>query len=210
MRPVFLLITLLAAPAFAQPELPLPQLFTVIGVAADDTLNVRQGPSASTPDVGDLTPNQTVEILMLSDDGKWGMVSTGENIGWVATRLLTRTPGTTGDGISLPYGLPVHMSCSGAEPFWAAEIVSGHSIMITDFSYDNPTPHSYPMLGMTKPVNTGPYVYGFVSQPLSGVIRRETCDDGMSDTQYGWSIEILKAKQDGVSMISGCCQATLN
>ncbi len=210
MRYFILLFALLAAPALAQIEQLLPQLFTVTGVAVGDTLNVRAAPNASAEDIGDLRPNQTVEILSFSDDGNWGMVSAGENIGWVAAHFLTLTPGTTGDGISLPYGLPLALSCSGTEPFWAADIISGTSLSMTNYSYDDPVLETYAMLGMSKPVNIGPYVYGFVSPPLSGVIRREYCDDGMSATQYGWRIEILKARADGMSMLTGCCQAMLN
>lgn len=210
MRYLILLFALLSAPALAQSSLPLPQLFTVTNVAADDSLNVRASPMAGAQDIGDLRPDQTVEILALSEDGNWGQVSAGENIGWVAMHFLTPTPNTTGDGISLPYGVPLALSCSGTEPFWTADIISGTSLSITNYSYDDPVLETYTMLGMSKPVNIGPYVYGFVSPPLSGVIRRESCDDGMSATQYGWRIEILKARKDGMSMLTGCCQATLN
>jgi len=210
MRHFILLFFLLAAPALAQSDLPLPQLYTVTGVAMDDTLNVRATPNANAEDIGDLRPDQTVEILKLSADGAWGMVSAGENIGWVATRFLALTQGTTGDGIALPYGLPLALSCSGTEPFWTGDIISGTSLSMTNYSYDDPVLETFAMLGMSKPVNIGPYVYGFVSPPLSGVIRREYCDDGMSATQYGWRIEILKARADGMSMLTGCCQATLN
>ena len=211
MKPFFLTIALaVAAPALAQPDLPLPLLYTVTGVASDDTLNVRALPAASAEDIGDLQPYQTIEILNLSDDGKWGMVSAGENTGWVSTRYLTPTPGTTGDGISLPYGLPLHMFCTGTEPFWSAAIDSGVSLTITDYSDITPTPRSYAMLGMSKPVNVGPYVYGFSSPPLTGVIRRSYCDDGMSEARFGWTIDIVKTRKDGISMLSGCCRATLN
>ena len=201
---------LLATPALSQADLPLPQLYTVVGVAEDDTLNVRESPSGRAADIGDLKPHETVEVLTISDDGQWGMVSAGENIGWVSTRFLSRTPNTTGDGGALPYGVPLRLSCYGAEPFWTADITSGTSISIMNYSDNSPTRKTYPMLGMAKPVNMGPYVYGFLSPPLSGVLRREYCDDGMSDTQAGWSIEILKARGNGMSMLVGCCQATLN
>ncbi len=207
MRNLILFFTLSFSSALAQPELPLPLLYTVTGVAADDTLNVRETPNAHAEDVGDLLPGQTVEVLELSDDGKWGMVSAGENIGWVAARFLTLTQGTTGDGITLPYGVPLRMACSGTEPFWSAEIVSGKSFKIINYSEDNPRPTTYAMQGMSKPVNIGPYVYGFISPPVSGVIRREICDDGMSDSLYGWSIDLLRRDQGGVFMLTGCCSA---
>ncbi len=198
----------LAGPALAQQPLPLPLLFTVTGIAEDDTLNVRDTPSASAPDVGDIALGEIVEIVRFSDDGKWGMVANEANFGWVSTHYLTRTPNSTGDGISLPYGVPLALSCSGGEPFWSLDIASGRTITLTEFDAENPTPITYPMQGLAKPLDTGAFTYGFSSPPVTGVIRNvEECRD-MSYFIYGWAIDLVIQKDSGVYMLSGCCTAT--
>lgn len=209
MRKFLSLVCIAASPALAQPALPLPQLYVVTGVAANDTLNIRQAPRASAEDIGDLQPGEATDVLAFSEDGKWAKVPGNEATGWVAARFLTLVPNATGNGTDLPYGMPRHMQCEGAEPFWDADIRAGKSLTITDYSFDNPAPARHAMRGVSKPVNVGPYVYGFAAPPYAGVIRREYCDDGMSEIQYGWSIDLLEIGKDDVYMMSGCCTATL-
>ena len=51
----------LAAPALSDSP---PTYWRVTDVAADDTLNVRAGPSATSPDIGDLPPDAGNLILL--------------------------------------------------------------------------------------------------------------------------------------------------
>lgn len=209
MRFLIFLAFMAASPVLAQPALPLPQLYTVVGVAANDTLNIRQEPQADSADIGDLQPGQSIDVLAFSADGKWAKVSGGEATGWVAARFLALVPDATGDGVALPYGVPLHLQCIGAEPFWSADIRAGDSLTITDYSFENAAPTRFAMRGISKPVNVGPNIYGFAAPPYTGVFRRGYCDDGMSEAEYGWQIELLELGKDDVFMLSGCCTAAL-
>lgn len=66
----------LSTPALAQDIYP--ALHDVTGVAADDVLNIRSEPSASSPIIGTFSPFETdVEVVALSPDGGWGRVNAG-------------------------------------------------------------------------------------------------------------------------------------
>lgn len=66
-----------------------PALYHVIDVADDDVLNVRAQPDAQSAIIGTLLHDEAdVEVMALSDDGKWGLINVGENAGWVAIRFL--------------------------------------------------------------------------------------------------------------------------
>ena len=208
MRSLILIFTLLGLPASAQPELPLPRLYTVTGVASNDTLNVREAPNASALDIGDLMPGEVAEVLGLAENGTWGKVTFSEGVGWVSMRYMRFMPEAYGDWPVLPYGIPKHLACSGAEPFWGAEITAGNSVVLQDYSFADTTPQTFMITGMSRPVNMGPSRYGFTSPPLSGVIRREYCDDGMSEMEYGWSLDLIGTSRNGETfMYSGCCTA---
>ena len=201
-----LLFCFLASPALAQYQALLPRLYTVTGVAANDTLNVRESPSARAADIGDLYPGETIEVLEFSDDGAWAMVSPIESVGWVSARYLTLTRKADGSEAD-PRALPSEMTCFGTEPFWDAHIQTGVSFSISEMSSGSAVPQVNLILGMARPYNTGPDYFGFIAGPYSGIIRREYCDDGMSDNQYGWSLNLLFSRTGEVGILSGCCRA---
>lgn len=201
-----LILSAFATPAFAQPEFPLPRLYTVTGVAQNDTLNIRQSPSANAPDIGDLNPSQNIEVLEVSDNG-WGLVSQGESAGWVSMRYLRIMPKTMGLGPDLPYGMPSQLECSGTEPFWSVDINTGVSVTFSDYSSQDSSPKTFPMLGAARSANRGAQDYGFISTPFSGVLSRKICDDGMSGRLYGWTFLLLGMKDGQAMMRSGCCSA---
>lgn len=204
---LMLLLCFLTTPVLAQNYPLLPRLYTVTGVAANDTLNIRENPSASAADIGDLLPGQVIEVLELSDDQRWGLVSAVESAGWVSTRYLTLTPKSNGYAAN-EFDLPSEMTCFGTEPFWDANIQTGVSFSMSDFAMANSAPQVSLILGMARPVNVGPDYFGFIAGQYAGVIRREYCDDGMSDNQYGWSLNLLFPREGGVAMLAGCCRAT--
>jgi len=200
------LLCLIATPALAQYQPLLPRLYTVTGVAGNDTLNIRENPSANSADIGDLQPGQNIEVLELSDDSAWALVSAMESTGWVSVRYLTLTrkaDGTEPDA----YSLPSEMSCFGTEPFWSLDLKTGESVSMSEMASGSTAPQHYQILGMARPINVGPDYFGFMAGPYSGIIRREYCDDGMSDNQYGWSLNLLFPRAGGVAMLSGCCSA---
>ncbi len=207
MRLLALFFALIATPLFAQPQFPLPRVYTVTGVAPNDTLNIRQQPRADSPDIGDLQPNQNVEVLALSEDEKWGLISFGEGTGWVATRFLRETPKTQGLSPDLPYGIPSEMACSGTEPFWGLRLLTEQSVTFTDYSDGIGGDRTYQITGVGRATNRGIQHYVFTAPPLTGFLNRATCDDGMSEALFGWELFVVFKRDGQLNMIQGCCTA---
>lgn len=193
-----LLLICVACPAFAD---TLPALYAVTGVAADDTLNIRIDPDASTERIGTLPPNaQDVEVVALSDNGLWGMVNGTERAGWVAMRFLTRQPGP--DWLSMQSPL----TCHGTEPFWTlqanpavgkiglAQIDADIAALTIDWTA--PTSGRPDRIGWHI---SGPATDGFAT------LQTAACNDGMSDQQYGIGIDFFLKSDYGPVGYSGCC-----
>ncbi|SMP13812.1 SH3 domain-containing protein [Shimia sagamensis] len=64
-------------------------MMEVVDIADGDTLNLRTGPAASFPDVGDLSEHMHVDVLAYNEDGKWAQILRQGRIYWVAARYLT-------------------------------------------------------------------------------------------------------------------------
>lgn len=193
-----LIFTLLLIPTlgFAQ-SVELPALYDVTGVAADDTLNVRAGPTVNAEVMDELGPERDgVEVVAFADDRKWGQINIGEGTGWVSMTYMERQPGQ--DPVSKT---PTPLWCYGTEPFWSLEI--GHS----NVSFTDP--------GMDEPALVQPTEYyasvphsprgALVAGDITGFVSREMCSDGMSDRQYAWRIDFLRTGNGGQFMFSGCC-----
>ena len=92
----------------------------VAGVAADDVLNVRAGPSASAEIVGALAPGALVTATSetaTTGSTLWRRISRGDAPpGWVADRFLAPARFETFEGTILP----VAGRCGGFEPGWHA------------------------------------------------------------------------------------------
>ncbi|MCK0122035.1 hypothetical protein MWU61_15890 [Loktanella sp. F6476L] len=107
-------IVLCASPAIAQ---DFPAHFVTDGVAANDTLNIRAMPDGTSDIIGEYGPyTMNIEVIRISNDGKWGLVGLGEQNGWVAMRFLTWSDHQQ------PYEFPRPMSCFGTEPFWSLNV----------------------------------------------------------------------------------------
>lgn len=61
----------------------------VVGVAYNDFLNVRTGPSSRYADVGDLRDGSVVNILGFIPSGKWAIIKWRRNIAYVSAKYLT-------------------------------------------------------------------------------------------------------------------------
>ncbi|MCB1397752.1 MAG: SH3 domain-containing protein [Rhodobacter sp.] len=194
---LLVLALLLAAPTLA-PAQDLPALFRVTGVASNDVLNIRAEPRAQSPVVGAFGPMQTgIEVIALSDDGRWGLVRSQEGVGWSSMRYLQQTsvePWTFGT---------TPLVCSGTEPFWT----------LTFFRPSNRVEYVAPDDSFemrvdveTPPTTLYPRTMGL---PMSGarkgfaVIRQGICSDGMSDRLYGLEVQVYW--QGPHSALSGCC-----
>ncbi|MGA0539534.1 COG3650 family protein [Neotabrizicola sp. VNH66] len=181
----------------AQAE-PFPAAYQVQGVAADDVLNIRAEPSASAPVLGALGPfDINVEVLRLSEDGKWGLVSLAEGAGWVAMRFLRATPP---DDPSL---IPRPFRCVGTEPFWSLTLPARGGM-----EWSTPdTPRTDLTLTEEHVASQGYLVRAKegTTRIYSLTVTREWCSDGMSDREFGFLAKLFIEQPDGNLLLSGCC-----
>ena len=171
-----------------------PALYDVSGVASDDVLNVRAGPSASFEIIGSLAYNATnVEVVEVDEDRQWGLVNIGEQSGWVSLRFMDRQPRWAGS-------FPEVTSCFGTEPFWSLTFDENGG-KLDRLGYDLLSFPPVQRLSSTNRVDR----FAFVSQPVLGTLREEQCSDGMSDRTYGLSIEVITGPAGNLEQLSGCC-----
>lgn len=150
----------------------LPALHRVVGVSSDDVLNIRAQPHAGAPIIGMLAPGADgVEVVALSEDGRWGQVNSGEQAGWSHMRYLQRqTADSWRDGTQ-------GLRCFGTEPFWRLSLF----LPATRFPPTLAIPFSGSRDGMA-------------------VLRGEACNDGMSDQAFGISALIYwRGDTEGLS-----------
>lgn len=197
-----LLCALLGLPFAAGAEV-FPAFFDVTGVAANDVLNVRSAPDAASPIAGALQPSLTgVEVVAVSEDGKWGRLNIGEVSGWAAMAFLK--PQTRPAWIALQGDL----QCSGTEPFWALSVQPQEKKLsmsspearthFMDITAQWPGAEWHQTVGMT--------VEGMGASGMA-VLRGEGCSDGMSDMRFGISIDLFLQDSGGSSAraLRGCC-----
>ncbi|VDC23486.1 COG3650 family protein [Pseudogemmobacter humi] len=189
----FALWLALAAPAAAE---TLPALYRVAGVAAGDALNVRAAPSAAAEVLGVIAPDtRGVEVVGLSEDGRWGLVHSGEGNGWVAMRYLEATPPED------PARIPAPLRCLGTEPFWSLTRAPNGGTWST--------PGAEETLGFPREYVADRGYSAWGEDSLSGsyqlIVTRETCSDGMSDRIYGFSARVFAVSPGGNRLYSGCC-----
>ncbi|MEM6729098.1 MAG: SH3 domain-containing protein [Pseudomonadota bacterium] len=177
---------------------PFPALYDVIDVAQNDVLNIREEPTASSRIVGALSPNAVgVEVVRLDATRRWARVRTFDGMGWASTRFLAQIP-QQGEGFG--QGL----TCAGTEPFW-------------DLNYLPFAPSVFTILGeplgqfdlpFPRRAEGRPNVYGITGPgtdaDLFGILRREMCSDGMSDIEYGLTLDVILHGQDDL-IFTGCC-----
>jgi len=178
---------LAATSAFADDlPLPVPALYDVSGVAADDTLNVRALPDASSDIVGELASDATaVEVVAYSRSSEWGLVNAGEGSGWVSMQFLQDSSVMAG-----AYGLPAFLHCSGTEPFFGVMVTQDGLMVTTPDTIDDPK--VYPIEAVYP---SGPEVIDLSNDVLISWLKDGQsnqarilpgkCSDGMSDRQYG-------------------------
>lgn len=192
-RLVFLLFLSLCGPALAQ---DLPAQFSVTGVAADDVLNIRAAPDAGAEKIGALGPYTiNIEVLDLSENGRWGRIGLPEGNGWVSMRYLERQALAEGTVIPRP------LTCLGTEPFWRIGLY--------------PRGDEYERLGEERQdltlISERPGEDGYQAEwtgngvTYSLVVTRGACGDGMSDRAYGWTGTLYRDSASGAETLLGCC-----
>ena len=198
----------LGAMAQAQ-ELRWPALHDVIGVEADDVLNIRAEPSGSAPVIGTLLPDAVgVEVVGVNKSGAWGRVNTEEQSGWVSLRFLSRRAGQD-------YGDPLNpKSCFGTEPFWFVDLEIGTDsfawlspeaeqtgAVIKRLTSHNQRDIQSMILRFNAPAEAEPLAWNDGVM----VMRPAACSDGMSDRSYGIHADLVVQRSDGSRLLSGCC-----
>lgn len=90
------IVTILEPTPIPSTPQPLPQLYKVVDVAADDVLNVRRGPSVDFAIVGALPPTATgIEMTgpaQQVDASVWAPISAAGVQGWVNAKFLAEMP----------------------------------------------------------------------------------------------------------------------
>lgn len=193
------LLLILSLGALSAEELPAQ--YSVSGVAADDVLNIREAPRAASAKIGELGPYTiNVEVLALSEDGRWGRIGMPEGNGWVAMRYLARQ--------GLPEGevIPRPLSCVGTEPFWRIGLLPrgdeferlGEDRIDLERGDERPGEDGYQAKLSASDGTT-----------YSLVVTRGQCGDGMSDREFGWSGTLYIDRPGGAETLQGCCTLDL-
>lgn len=214
----FLVGTVFTAVIFistAQAQTPdLPALYEISGLSAGEVLNIRAEPEIGTDVIGTLNADAHLqEVVALSTDGNWAQINTGEQSGWASTRFLTDAGGPRWWARDLP------LTCFGTEPFWSSVIFRNDpgSLTLKDQSQSSATGQSF-SLGRFQQVWGNPQW----NQPMNAVmtfddggaqavavVRAESCNDGMSDREYGLSVNLFvddgSGKTSSAAYYGGCC-----
>lgn len=197
-----LLSAFIAQFAFAEPG-----VYKVVGVASDDTLNVRAEPNASSADIGDLAYNaQGVEISGTDTSGNWGSIIWEEGNAWVSMRFLAPDTHPVVAGTRLPTGL----TCSGTEPFWTMKLSDSSAIYSSASGLNLALSLQGSRIAMGQsdyPLQLG---FGSADAVATLLTRPQSCSDGMSDRVYPWSVDLLLNTSGGGAYLLGCCQLPLD
>jgi uncharacterized membrane protein len=174
-----------------------PAPLSVYGVSGNDTLRMRAGPSSSAAEVGSIPPTgEGIEAGDPTENLNWLSVTYKGKTGFVNTSFLAY------GAQAARQRLPVRLQCSGTEPFWAIDV--GYHRAFADLLFSD----SKEELSLADPETSrgfsSPwYLRGTGDEDANFLlIDAEKCSDGMSDTEYSYSLE---AHVGGV-LLKGCCE----
>tara|TARA_R110002049_G_scaffold44333_6_gene130243 strand:+ start:100731 stop:101342 length:612 start_codon:yes stop_codon:yes gene_type:complete len=192
------LLCLLSLPAAATQD-AWPALYDVTGVAASDVLNIRERPNSSAPIVGVLSPAaRNVELIRPNDRETWALVNTREGSGWVSLKFLKRQQE------QWLGKMPPVASCAGTEPFWGIK-VNGQRMTFSGLAFDA---QSYSIIQSGSAQNRRDR-YNLIGSGPSGTaiaaITMQACTDGMSDRDFGLTVDLFLQGTDQWQHLTGCC-----
>lgn len=185
----------------ARTRIDAPAWIEVSGVAPDDVLNARAEPDAAAPIVGQFEPGQgPLEVVEVRETGdqRWGLVSTGEQGGWINLHYAA--------ALDLPMigdsPVPQGTHCSGTEPFWFLEMDETSAVW-SDFEVEDEA------LSITEAQSARsrhwPWLF-VLGDAGYAILTPEQCSDGMSDIPYAWSALILREGEYERTLFEGCCR----
>ncbi|GKY86371.1 SH3 domain-containing protein [Sinisalibacter aestuarii] len=191
-------LALLCLPGLASAQ-TFPALYDVAGVAANDVLNIRAEPTASAGIVGTFAPDATrIEVVRLAEGADWGLVNSGESAGWVSMAYLARLDGQAwGD-------MPAAISCFGTEPFWAFGVSADDTARF-------PMPDGERAFQVTArvPGQSYPGDMAILAESTgiraTAIVSAGSCNDGMSDREYGLKAGLLLEAGGPPILYTGCC-----
>ena len=174
--------------------------YKVTGLQQGGHLNVRSEPSETSDDIGDLASgSHPWQVFETDASGQWGRIVWQEGNGWVALRYMAQIKiEDLADTI-----VPVGLACAGSEPFWLLEIESQNRIR---FSVpDSSSLNALSEITQTTNDETAVVAISSLTESSSNtaVIRKSQCSDGKTESDYGWSADVIT--QSPMKLYSGCC-----
>lgn len=176
----------------------LPAVFEVTGLQEGDHLNVRSAPSAKAGDIGDLQPNERVEVTAIDPNVGWAQIVYGEWTAWVYARYLE----PVGTPLMAGTDLPADMRCSGTEPFWSFNISNGTTAQFIQMGEVAGQVENITYAGKSS---NHILRQGLQTPNWTAFVEKRKCSDGMSDRQMGISIELMSNGQTPTQHYTGCC-----
>ncbi len=212
MRIYMILLLLFAFPVFSQAE-PVPlYLHQVVGVAKNDTLNIRSQPDVRAEIVGALQPDSYIDVLDTSPDGRWAFVSSGSGSGWVSSRFLHIAEGQNPATGAPP--LPGLLVCQSSGPAWDATLSASEGLITYEYEgspwyegAEGTQRRISPVTHLTNAPGRSYDKYLFTAGQYTGVLTRARCDDEETASRYAWGLDLIINRAEGVRMLSGCCRA---
>lgn len=202
MRLAVLLVHVLSLACPAAAQTMLPTLYDVTGVRANDVLNIRAMPDASSSILSEL-PHDAKGVEVVDTRSGWARVNTFERSGWVSMRYLRERPDVWRKG-----EVPPTLNCLGTEPFWSLRQVGSALV------YETPE-QSRPLqrrVILDNPARRDParaVIAGDDAGRLTVVLHPGQCTDGMSDRVFGLSATLLfEGAGQASRMENGCCRIT--
>jgi uncharacterized membrane protein len=178
--------------------------YQVVGVAADDQLNVREQPGVDAGVLGGLTPHAdniviTGSVMEVGGSDWWEIVFVEGYLsqGWVSGRFLEPV-----DAEARERDYPLR--CGGTEPFWSLDLDSGQA------TYSSPDEETLSMNASPWREASGLLGYFAVQLERDGQLgyasiwrERAFCSDGMSDIRHPFGTILIRP--DG-EVLAGCCR----
>lgn len=185
-----------------------PRYARVSGVPAGDTLKVRAEPRAQAQQLGELRPeSNTLEVLETNPDGSWSRILWQGGDAWVSSRYLSPVEPARIRGSRAPIGL----QCSGTEPFWGLKIEDERTLSYS--SPENPAGTRLALSSVSPSPNGDATLFNALPagpERFTAIIAPAQCSDGMSEANYGWRIDLIRALEGPgappPSLFGGCCR----
>lgn len=182
----------------------IPALYDVTGLGQDQSLPVRENPRASAPEVGALPAGSTeVEVVALSESGRWGRINVEGVGGWVELDYLLRRP--------LPAARETRfdapLNCWGDAPVWSLQTLGDG--LVTMSTPENEV-MSLSAVARVRTAQTDMLEASGEAGETTAMVRPALCRDGSGSGQYGLQIDLLLRRDQAMTPMSGCCSLIVN